>query len=113
MATAIEGRWWLDFTKHPPRDPSGNEFILSNGAVSIAKTGDPAGNYQVEPGALTITLPMPSIPGEGPWQMVAQVLLIDPTSVPDSLPGVIRAIGPDGGLIMSDTCNLVRRDADA
>lgn len=113
MSNSIEGRWWLDFTKHPPRDPSGNEFILNAGVVSIANTGDLAGSYEVEPGALTITLPMPAIPDEGPWRMVAQILLIDPTNVPDSLPGVIRAIGPDGGLIMSDTCNLVRRDADA
>lgn len=113
MANSIEGRWWLDFTSFPPRDPSGNEFVLSDGVLGIAHTGDPAGSYEIADGFLTLTLPMPAIADEGSWRMVAQILLPDLSAIPDTLPGVIRAIGSDGGLMMSGTCNLVRRRADA
>jgi len=113
MTEAIEGRWWLDFTKHPPRDPSGNEFILSAGTVSIAKTGDPAGSYHIAPGVLTMTLPMPTIPDEGPWRMEAKFMLIYPEAPAERLTGMIEAIGSDGQVMMSDFCTLVRRPADA
>jgi hypothetical protein len=110
---AIEGRWWLDFTKHPPRDPSGNEFILSAGTVSIAKTGDPAGGYHIAPGVLTMTLPMPAIPDEGPWRMEARFLLIHPERPVARLDGIIRAIGSNGDVMLNDACALVRMSADA
>jgi hypothetical protein len=112
-AEAVEGRWWLDFTRVPPRDPSGNEFVLSGGVVSIAKTGDVAGTYRTDAGWLTITLPMPPIANEGPWRVVAKLLLADQANPPDQLSGMIQAFDSSDDLMLSDRCALIRRQADA
>jgi hypothetical protein len=109
MTDAIEGRWWLDFTHRPATNPAGNEFVLKAGQVSIAETGDPFGSYEIEPGLLTITLHMPAIPDEGPWRMEAKLLLMDPDSPADELPGMLQAIDSEGQVFSSVTCTLVRR----
>jgi hypothetical protein len=113
MTDPIEGRWWLDFTTRPPRDPSGNEFILSAGKITLAKSGEPAGTYELAPAALTMTIPMQAIPDEGAWRMEARFLLA-PTARPAArLNGIIRAVGADGESMLHDSCVLVRRGADA
>ena len=113
MNDAIEGRWWLDFTTQPARDPSGNEFVLAGGIVSIAQTGQPTGTYQIEPGWLELTLPMPSISGEGPWRMEVKLLLVDPMNPPERLLGMIQATDSSGAVIFNQTCSFVRRTAQA
>lgn len=113
VANGVEGRWWLDFTRQPPRDPSGNEFVLSAGVVSIAKTGEPAGAYEIKPNTLEIALPFPSFDGEAPWRMVAQFLLPDPSNPPDKLPGMLQTFDSEERLFANNLCTLVRRSADA
>lgn len=113
MTDAIEGRWWLDFTTQPARDPSGNEFILSAGTVSIAKTGDLAGTYEIEHGLLALTLPMPSIAGEGPWRMEVKLLLFEPMNPPDRLLGMIQAIDSSEAVISNMPCAFIRRAPEA
>ncbi|MES2449258.1 MAG: hypothetical protein V4610_01710 [Pseudomonadota bacterium] len=113
MTDAIEGRWWLDFTHRPPTNPAGNEFILKAGLVTIAETGDPIGSYEIELGLLTITLRMPTIPDEEPWRMEAKLMLPNPDSRPDQLPGVLQAIDPEGGVFSNGPCTLVLRKDDA
>lgn len=113
MTDAIEGRWWLDFTNRPATNPAGNEFVLKAGQVSIAETGDPFGTYEVEPGLLTVTLPMPAILNEGPWRIEAKLMLLDPDSPPDELPGILQAIDSAEQVFSNGPCTLVRLHADA
>jgi len=113
MTDPIEGRWWLDFSTQPPRDPSGNEFILSGGKISLAKSGQAAGTYQLTPAALTMTIPMQAMPDEGPWRMEARFLLAPADRPAARLNGIIRAVGGDGRVILNDACVLVRKGADA
>ena len=113
MTDAVEGRWWLDFTNRPATNPAGNEFILKAGQVAIAETGDPFGSYVIEPGLLTITMPMPAIPDEGPWRMEAKLMLLDPDSPPDELLGMLQAIDPEEKVFSNSPCALVRCNDDA
>ena len=113
MTDAIEGRWWLDFTNRPPTNPTGNEFVLKAGQVTIAETGDPFGSYHIGPDWLTITLHMPAIPDEGPWRMEAKLLLADPANPPEVLPGILQAIDSADEVFSNGPCALVRRAANA
>jgi hypothetical protein len=109
IANRIDGRWWLDFTHETPRNPAGNELVLSDGEVTIAETGARAGVYQIEPGLLTITLSMPAIPDEGPWRMEAKLVLLDPADPAELLAGIVHAIDSKDRVIANSSCALVRR----
>lgn len=112
-AKAIEGRWWLDFTRQPALDPAGNEFVLTAGVVNFARTGECAGTYQIESAWLIMTLPMPSISDDGQWRMEAKLLLTDPSCPPERLPGLMQIFDGDGEVFTSGSCFLVRRRMDA
>lgn len=113
MTDMIEGRWWLDFTKNPPVDPAGNEFVLSGGTAIIAKTGEPAGTYEIAHRQLKLSLPIPAGPGEAPWRIEAKFFLYYPENLPARLTGIIRAFDSDGAVVLEDVCALVRQRADA
>ena len=113
MTHAIDGLWWLDFMSQPHRKPFGNEFVLSGGIVSTIGSGRQAGTYQIEPGLLTISLPMPTIPDEGPWRVEAKFQLLDPSNPPDRMRGVLQAFDASETVTANETCALVRRALDA
>jgi hypothetical protein len=112
VTDAIEGRWLLVMGR-PPSDPAGNEFMLAGGQVALAATGEPFGHYEVQPGQLVVTLPMPDIAEEGPWQIVVRLLLPGPLESVDRLPGTLESIKPDEPAFVAGTCALVRRRAEA
>jgi hypothetical protein len=109
----IDGRWLLDFggVGHP--DPTGNELILGDGKVAIARNGAPIGAYDVDADMLVITLNMPTPPGEQPMRLVAKLLLPDPGEEAPRLPGLVEAIVEGEPPRIAGPCFLVRRDANA
>ena len=113
MTDAIEGRWLMDFGTIPLSDPTGNEFLLSDGIITSSGTGRAAGHYEVQPGYLTITLPMPAIPGEGPCQIVARLLLPESLECLDRLFGIVQAIMPGEPAMASKACILIRQHDNA
>ncbi len=113
MTDAIEGRWYLDFTEQLPLGSAGNEVILSRGIVTIARTGVPSGSYQIEAGALTVFLPLPSFEGDPPWRIRATMLLPDPLNPQDQLSGIIETFDGSDAVMMREACTLVRRRANA
>ena len=75
--------------------------------VALAHDGKPIGRYDLKPGELTITLPMPPIVGEGEWQMIARFALPDDLCAHEDLIGMMQGISSDGDTL--DHPCLVRR----
>jgi hypothetical protein len=113
MTDAIEGRWHLDFTEQLPVSPGGNDVILSNGIVTIARTGARSGSYRIGAGALTIVMPLPSFEREPPLRIQATMLLPDPDNPQEQLVGIIEAFDGSDAVIMREACTLTRRRANA
>lgn len=113
MIDAIEGRWLMDFGAIPLTDPVGNEFLLNDGTITSSGTGRTAGHYEVQSGHLIITLPMPAIAGDGPWEIVARLLLPESLGSLDRLFGVVEAIMPGEPAMAAKVCILVRQHDNA
>jgi len=112
MTGPIEGRWLIDFGDDGPADRSGNEVVLGGGVVALAHDGKPVGRYDLKPGELTITLPMPPMVGEGEWQMIARFALPDDLGAHEDLIGMMQGISSDGDTL-DHPCMLRRRAAQA
>jgi len=112
MTGPIEGRWLIDFGNDGPADPSGNEVVLGGGVVALAHHGKPIGRYDLKPGELSITLPMPPIAGEGEWQMIARFALPNNLDAHEDLIGMMQGISSDGDTL-DHPCMLRRRAAQA
>ena len=112
MTGPIEGRWLIDFGDNGPADRSGNEVVLGSGVVALAHNGKPIGRYDLKPGELTITPPMPPIVGEDEWQMIARFALPDGLCAHEDLIGMMQGISSDGDTL-DDPCMLRRRAAQA
>lgn len=91
MGDPIEGKWRLEMGR-PPADPAGNDFLLSGGQVALAGTGEAFGSYELEPGRMTMTLPMPPVDGELAWDMIVSLLVPEPLEPADLLPGIMVAV---------------------
>jgi len=109
----IDGRWLMDFGGVGNPDPTGNELILADGKVAVAKTGAPIGTYEVRDELLEITVNLPMAAGEPLGQLVAKVLLPDPGEDSPRLPGIVEAVHGDEPARVMGTCFLVRRATDA
>jgi hypothetical protein len=114
MTGPVEGRWLIDFGGDGTTDAGGNEIVLGGGVVALAHAGKPIGRYEVKLGelTLTLTLPMPAIPGEGEWQMIARFALPADLSAETDLIGVMQGTIPGGPSDMY-SCLLRRRLSQA
>ncbi len=108
MTGEIEGRWRLEFEGSAPRDPLGNEFVLHNGVLNLARTGEAVGTYRLAAPLLVINLPMPAIAGEGAWEMTIRLAVPDNEQWSDGLLGLSEATDEQGELISTRSCQLVR-----
>src|SRR5882757_4026914 len=112
MTSEIEGRWRLEFEGGEPRDPSGNEFVLHDGVLSLARTGEAVGTYRLAMPLLVMNLPMPAIAGEGAWEMTIRLAVLEPEQWSDGLLGLSEATDEQGELIATRPCRLVRLGAN-
>jgi hypothetical protein len=108
-----QGRWWLDFATQPSLDPSGYEFILSDGIATTAETGESAGRYEIADRHLKLDFPVPVIPGEAPWRIEAKFMLSYLRGATVRLTGIIRVFDSGGAVLLQDICTLVRRSPDS
>ncbi|WP_150126893.1 hypothetical protein [Sphingomonas panacis] len=112
MTGSIDGRWLIDFGNDRPAEACGNEIVLGGGVVALARTGVPIGHYDVSPGELTLTLPLPALVGEGAWQMIGRFALPDDVGTHANLVGVMQGVH-SGGDALDHPCMLRRRASQA
>lgn len=113
MTSEIEGRWRLVFQGAQHTDLKGNEFVLAEGIVSLAQTGQAIGTYETDEQSLALTLPTLVDDGEGQWRMIIRVISSAWRSNADNLPGRADAVAEDGTLISTKGCSLVRIETNS